>query len=67
MLQEFSLFDFSLGYNFKISKLQLNLNGKVLNIFDEKYSSNGSVSGSGKAKYYPQAGRNFLVGLNLKF
>ncbi len=37
------------------------------NVFDVKYSSNGATYGDGVAYYYPQAGRNFLAMMTLKF
>ncbi|PWJ54735.1 iron complex outermembrane receptor protein [Dyadobacter jejuensis] len=50
------------------------LNAMVNNIFNEKYESNGYTFGyiAGERLiqenfYYPQAGTNFLVGVNLKF
>lgn len=67
ILKAYTVFDFSLGYNFKIKKIQLGLNAKLINMFDEMYSSNGSISGSGKAKYYPQAGRHILAGITVRF
>jgi iron complex outermembrane receptor protein len=39
----------------------------VNNVFDVKYSSNGATYGDGVAYYYPQAGRNFLAMMTLKF
>ena len=37
------------------------------NVFDVKYSSNGVTYGDGVAYYYPQAGRNFMAMMTLKF
>jgi len=45
---------------------EINITGLVNNIFDEKYVSNGYMWGT-TPYYYPQAGINFLLGLNLKF
>jgi iron complex outermembrane recepter protein len=45
---------------------EIELSFLVNNIFDVKYSSNGAVYGS-MAYYYPQAGRNFMVMMTLKF
>jgi len=38
----------------------------VNNIFNVSYESNGSVY-DGNAYYYPQAGINFMAGINFKF
>ncbi|MPR34158.1 TonB-dependent receptor [Salmonirosea aquatica] len=52
---------------------QISVTALFNNILDETYSSNGYTYGyiyGGRIQenfYYPQAGRNFLVGLNLKF
>jgi len=45
---------------------EINITGMVNNIFNEKYVSNGYMWGTSPF-YYPQAGINFLLGLNLKF
>ncbi len=39
---------------------------KINNLFDTQYVSNGYMWGS-TAYYFPQAGRNFLAGINIKF
>jgi len=44
----------------------IELNGIINNIFDVKYLSNGYMWGT-TPYYYPQAGINFLIGVNLKF
>lgn len=63
-----------LGYTLKdvvFNEIEFNL--LVNNVFDAMYASNGytySYNYNGLVTenfYYPQAGRNFLVGLNLKF
>ena len=45
---------------------EINITGLVNNLFDEKYVSNGYMWGT-TPYYYPQAGVNFLLGLNFKF
>ncbi|MGY3054873.1 iron complex outermembrane receptor protein [Pedobacter sp. UYEF25] len=62
-----------LGYNFKAFGLKnLNLGLLVNNIFDRKYASNGYTYNylyNGVVTenfYYPQAGTNFLLNLNIK-
>ncbi|RAV28533.1 TonB-dependent receptor [Sinomicrobium soli] len=42
------------------------ISGLVNNFLDEKYESNGYMYDPTSPYYYPQAGINFLVGLNLK-
>jgi iron complex outermembrane receptor protein len=69
-----------LGYDFKIKGLrQLSLNLLINNLFNEKYESNGwawseyyrNVDGTldlySGAGYYPQAGTNVMVNLNIAF
>ncbi|MET4082360.1 iron complex outermembrane receptor protein [Pedobacter sp. UYP30] len=62
-----------LGYNFQAFKLKnINLGLLVNNLFDKKYASNGytySYLYNGVVTenfYYPQAGTNFLLNLNIK-
>lgn len=45
---------------------ELNISSLVNNIFNKKYVSNGYLWGV-DPYYFPQAGINFLLGLNLKF
>jgi iron complex outermembrane receptor protein len=45
---------------------EINITGLINNLFDTKYVSNGYMWGT-SPYYYPQAGINFLLGLNLKF
>lgn len=67
--------DFVGSYQFSLPFLQsAELKVLVNNLFNEMYSSNGYTFGyNAGAKeirenyYYPQAGTNFLVGLNLRF
>ncbi|WP_308424147.1 TonB-dependent receptor [Pedobacter psychrotolerans] len=64
-----------LGYNFKFASVKnINLGLLVNNLLDKKYESNGYTYGylSGGNRitenfYYPQAGTNFLLNLNVKF
>ncbi|MFC4211924.1 TonB-dependent receptor [Pedobacter lithocola] len=64
-----------LGYDFKFAGVKnVNLGLLVNNLFDKKYESNGYTYGylSGGSRvtenfYYPQAGTNFLLSLNVKF
>jgi iron complex outermembrane receptor protein len=45
---------------------QITITGILNNIFNEKYASNGYMWGT-TPFYFPQAGTNFLVGLNVTF
>ncbi len=64
-----------LGYDFKFAGVKnVNLSLLVNNIFDKKYESNGYTYGyqAGGSRitenfFYPQAGTNFLLSLNVKF
>jgi len=64
-----------LGYDFKFAGVKnVNLGLLVNNIFDKKYESNGYTYGYllGGSRvtenfFYPQAGTNFLLSLNVKF
>jgi iron complex outermembrane receptor protein len=64
-----------LGYDFSLKGIKnINIGVLVNNIFNEKYESNGYTYSSiypwGKTTenfYFPQAGTNFLISLNLKF
>ncbi len=81
-LKSYSINDLNVSYEWKPKKIfkSIVLNVLVNNIFDIKYESNGyfytydddwsnpgSISTIEGAGYYPQAGINFLAGLNLKF
>ena len=67
--------DIRLSYTFKPTwAKQISVNMLLNNVFNEMYSSNGYtfgyIAGGGLIQenfYYPQAGTNFLIGLNLKF
>ncbi len=61
---ENALITYSFKKNNYFDNLQLQL--KINNLFDAKYVSNGYMWGS-TAYYFPQAGRNFLLGINVKF
>ncbi|MGN7987600.1 TonB-dependent receptor [Pedobacter sp. 22226] len=64
-----------LGYDFKFAGVKnINLGLLVNNLLDKKYESNGYTYGyqSGGSRitenfFYPQAGTNFLLSLNVKF
>jgi iron complex outermembrane receptor protein len=79
-LDDFFTTDLNVVYRWKTASLfkEVVFTGLVNNIFDEQYVSNGyfftydvTTNGNtetiGGAGYYPQAGINFLVGVELKF
>jgi len=68
--------DVRLSYDFSVKGVRnIGLSLLVNNVLDEEYSSNGYTWGYyygtdilyQQNNYYPQAGRNFLLGLNLRF
>lgn len=75
-LNAYFLNDIQVNYNIKVNNLgNIEFILKMNNIFDEKYSSNAAVypyyDDQGKytiaKSYFPQAGRNMMVGLNISF
>ncbi|RZM29035.1 MAG: TonB-dependent receptor [Pedobacter sp.] len=74
-LKGYYVSNFRAGYDFSAFGIKnINLGLLVNNLFDKKYESNGYTYGSiyqGVASYsnfyYPQAGTNLLLSLNLKF
>lgn len=82
ILPDYTTSDLNINYEWKINKgiKSIVFSGLINNIFDRTYESNGyfytynddfsnplaitTVEGVG---YYPQAGINFLAGINLKF
>ncbi|CAM4330037.1 TonB-dependent receptor [Flavobacterium terrigena] len=81
VLADYTTSDFNITYELKINKgiKSIVFSGMVNNVFDRVYESNGyfytyddtwsgpettTIEGVG---YYPQAGINFLAGINLKF
>ena len=81
ILPDYTTSDLNINYELKINKgiKSIVFSGLINNIFDRTYESNGyfytyndSWSGPGISTiegvgFYPQAGINFLVGMNLKF
>ncbi|MEP5611353.1 MAG: TonB-dependent receptor [Cyclobacteriaceae bacterium] len=68
--------DIRLSYDFSVKGVKnIGLSLLVNNVLDEEYSSNGYTWGYyygadilyQQNNYYPQAGRNFLLGLNVRF
>jgi iron complex outermembrane receptor protein len=67
-LSDYFVNDFNVSYTFKPKTIfkEIVLTGLVNNFLDKKYVSNGYMYDI-YPSYYPQAGINFLAGLNLKF
>ncbi len=73
-LNSFFVSDVRLGYQFSLKNVKnIGLSLLINNVFNELYETNGYTFGylQGSRQdfnyYYPQATRNFLLGLNLKF
>ena len=79
-LDSFFVNDLGMEHEFSIPGLvnDARINLLINNLFDLKYvshgthyfyndSSSGSLKTTASASYFPMAGRNFLIGLNLKF
>ena len=75
MLKAYFVSNLRAGYDFSAFGIKkINLGLLVNNLFDKKYESNGYTYGSiyqgvttRENFYFPQAGTNFLLSLNLKF
>ncbi len=67
-LADYFVNDFNASYEIKPKSIfkSITITALVNNIFDKKYVSNGYMYDV-YPYYYPQAGTNFLIGLNLKF
>jgi iron complex outermembrane receptor protein len=73
-LDAYLVHDLRINYTVKFKTFQVQLFGTINNVFSNLYSANGWVyrySSGGEFNqsdgYFPQAERNFLVGLNFKF
>jgi iron complex outermembrane receptor protein len=68
-LNDYFIQDININYTWKFNSTfkEIQFTALINNIFSKKYSSNGADYGSGYVYYFPQAGINFLVGINLKF
>ncbi|WP_299102341.1 TonB-dependent receptor [uncultured Winogradskyella sp.] len=82
LLDDYFINDFNINYTLKTNSIfkEIVFSGLVNNIFNEEYISNGyyytyddswsnpgSITTIEGAGFYPQATRNFLVGVTLKF
>lgn len=67
-LADYFVNDFNASYEIKPISIfkSITITALVNNILNKKYISNGAMWDV-YPYYYPQAGRNFLIGLNLKF
>jgi iron complex outermembrane receptor protein len=74
-IDAFFVSDFRLNYQMKLKKIgQANLTLLVNNLFNEMYAPNGYTYGwfqggerTSVNYFYPQAGRNFLLGVSFRF
>lgn len=68
-LKDYFVNDFNASYQIKTNSIfkSIAINLLVNNIFNVDYVSNGADYGGGYVYYFPQAGSNFLIGLNLTF
>ncbi|MCX7986433.1 MAG: TonB-dependent receptor [Bacteroidales bacterium] len=67
-LDAYSLVDWIHTFSYKWAGVgEFQLTFKINNLFDNEYIAHARVSSSGTKYYYPQAGRNYLVGLSIKF
>lgn len=66
-LDAYSLFDMEIGFTlFERKGTPCRLSAAVYNIFDSQYISNGYMWGD-TPYYYPQAGRNGMLGISVNF
>ena len=68
-LKDYFIQDFYFKYTLHPVKIFSAIEFTLLanNIFNAKYVSNGADYGGGYVYYFPQAGSNFMAGMNLKF
>jgi iron complex outermembrane receptor protein len=68
ILESYFINDINVGYEFNPKSVfkSILITGLINNVFDRKYVSNGYMWDV-YPYYYPQAGINLLVGMNLKF
>ena len=61
--------DFHCSYVIETKKIFKTIEFSLLanNVFNTKYISNGADYGGGYVVYFPQAGSNFMLGMNLRF
>ncbi len=68
-LKAYFVQDFAVNYEILTEKTFKSIGFSLLvnNLFNTKYVSNGADYGVGYVYYFPQAGSNFMLGVNLKF
>ena len=68
-LKDYFIQDFHFDYVIQTKKIFKTIEFSLLanNVFNTKYISNGADYGGGYVVYFPQAGSNFMLGMNLKF
>ena len=68
-LKDYYIQDFHVSYIIQPKKIFKAIEFSFLanNIFNTEYISNGADYGGGYVVYFPQAGANYMAGMNLKF
>lgn len=68
LLDDYIVSDLSMSYDFKKGRIlpAICLRGKINNLFNAMYISNGAIYDR-DAYYFPQAGINFMMGIDIKF
>ena len=68
-LKDYFIQDFHCSYVIETKKIFKTIEFSLLanNVFNTKYISNGADYGGGYVVYFPQAGSNFMLGMNLRF
>lgn len=68
-LDAYEVVDFNVFYEIKTKTFfkTITISGLINNVLNAKYVSNAYLWGDSYMSYYPQATRNFLLGLQLKF
>ncbi len=68
-LKDYFIQDFHFSYLIETKKIFKSIEFSFLanNVFDIDYISNGADYGGGYVVYFPQAGSNFMMGMNLRF
>ncbi|AFR34935.1 TonB-dependent receptor [Riemerella anatipestifer] len=65
-LSDYYLADVNVKYNLKLNRTNIDFSLLVNNLFNRKYANNGYVWAP-DAYFFPQAGTNFMFGMNIKF
>lgn len=68
-LKAYSVLDFNFNYTLKPKKIcnSIDFSGIIHNFLNTKYVSNAYLYGDNYMSYFPQAGINFMAGIDVKF